>query len=229
MPYTPEYRRELMPPISGGEPEREKKGKFPLQSTHIEGVSLKVDKDKEVDILKKTVETLYEVGKEFTSADFGQKGLGKERGTKRKTIVEIAKDHENLRGLVSEVDDWEITITPKIKREWNRKVLQESLGILYSSLTREDYTAKINIPQGAVTTTGEVIDREKVRHTVREALRGLGLEDSDISAIMKEEISMRLDEDELRQAVAEGRAKLPEEAVKEEIITWTVKANKLVR
>lgn len=231
MPYSPESRLELNPSISEGNPKsnperRKERGKFELQPTHIEGVSLKVDKGEEIDISKRDIRELLWAGKKFVDADVEEKGAKKERDEQKDRIVEVTERNEKLHGVVSEPEHWEITISPSVKKEWVEAVVKESLGILYYSYTREDYGASIYIPRGAKTATGVIIDKGKVKDAVWEALRGLGFSDEDIKMIMQEKTTVQLDEEALKKAIDEGRVSLPPEATKEKL-TWSVSGKKI--
>lgn len=218
MSYPVEYRPEL-PPIAGGAQERRKRGDSELQPTHLPGVFLKVTPGTEVNLSRSTIDVLHRAAGQYAPADFRQKDLEGTKGETRLDIFPIAQANQNLRGILDEEDGWEITIIPEVRKKWNQPILEQSLGILYSTHVFEDLVLTINIAHGT-------IDKAKVKTAVREALRGLGIDDNGISQIMKEEISLRLDEDGINQLVAEGRVTLAPGA-KEEKVTWKLRPDKI--
>lgn len=204
-------------------PERKKIGEFELQPTDLPGIFLQVEKGAEVEISELDIRRLQEFAHAFAETEFGIRDLRGRRGESRPELIQIAKSHEGLRGLVSEFEGFRVTITRKVKREWDPEVLQEALGILYTAFVSEDYEVSINIPQGAKTATGELINREKISEAIRQALSSMGLNEEDISAILGECVSPRVDTRALQKAIEEGRASIPPEASTEDI-TWEVKA-----
>lgn len=203
--------------------ERKKIGGFELQPTSLPGISLQVEEGVEIKMSRLDIEKFHILASAFTTADFGIKDLDVGKKESRPGLIQIAKSHEGLRGLVSELEGYRVTITEKHKKTWNLEVLQDSLGILYPAIVSEDYVARINIPQGARTATGKAIDKEKIHEAIRKALGRMGLDDKDIDAILSKTVSLRVDEKALETAIEEKRASIPLEASSEDI-TWEVRA-----
>lgn len=203
--------------------ERKKIGGFELQQTLLPGISLQVKEGVEIKMSRSDIEKFHALARAFVTADFGIKDLDVEKKESRPELIQIAKSHEGLRGLVSEFEGFRVTITEKHEKEWNPEVLQDSLGILYTALVSEDYVARINIPHGARTATGKAIDRDKIHEAIRKALGRMGLDGKDIDAILTKTVSLRVDEKALQTAIEEKRASIPPEASRENI-TWEVRA-----
>lgn len=203
--------------------ERKRIGRFELQPTRFPGIFLQVEEGVEITMPEPEIRKFHVLASAFVTADFGIKNLGVERQESRPELIQIAKQHEGLRGLVSELEGFRVTITEKHKKEWNLEALQSSLGVLYTAFVGEDYETRINIPHGARTATGKAIDREKIGKAIRQALGRMGLGDKDIAAILSETVSLRVDEKALERAVEEERVSIPPEASTDDI-TWEVRA-----
>lgn len=206
-----------------GVSERKRIGGFELQPTHLPGISLQVEEGVEIEMSRSDIEKLHILACAFTTADFGIKDLDVGKKESRPGLIQIAESHKGLRGLVSELENFRVTITEKHKKKWDLEVLRDSLGILYTAFVGEDYEARINIPHGARTATGKAIDREKIHEAIRKTLGRMGLDGKDIDAILSERVSLRVDEKALQTAIEEKRASIPPEASREDI-SWEVRA-----
>lgn len=217
MPYSVEHLSELSP-IAGGSQERRTRGDSELQPTHLPDVFLKVVPGEVVNLSRSAIEVLHTAGEQYAPADFQQKKFGDVKDESRRDILPFAKDNTNLNGIIDEEEGWDITFIREKRSEWDQKLLEESLGVLYTSYVFEDLVITIKIAHGT-------IDKENVRTAVREALSSLGIKDDDVSKIMKEDISLRLDEDGINQLVADGKPLL--EGAKRDRVIYKLRPDKI--
>jgi len=206
--------------------EKKRKERFETFPTEIPGVQLRIKPGTKLDILRKTIESFYQFAKQFAGVKFQIDDLTEQQDPRRKEITGLVKGHEGLRGLISEPDDFVLTVSPKESITWNRELLKESMGIAYPAVVREDLAVNVLIPVGFVTEKGVTISEEVMEKVIREALTNLGISEGDLAKIMRQEVNISPDEEKVTEMVNQGRFKLLEGAKTSEI-TWTVRADRL--
>lgn len=208
--------------------EKKRKESFETFPTELPGVQLRIEPGVQLDILRKTINKFYQLAKQFAEVKFKIDELINQQALWRKEIITIVKEHEGLRGLISEKDNFVLTITPREKITWNRELLKRSLGIAYSSLVREDLVVNLSIPLGFVTKKGVTISEEVMAKAIGEALISLGISQKDLVKVMHQEVNINLDEEKLTEMVNQGQVKLLEGAKTSEI-TWQVRVDRLMK
>lgn len=206
--------------------EKKRKERFGTFPTELPGVQLRVEPGTKLDILRKTIESFHQLAKQFAGVKFQIDDLDTQQTPRREEIISVAKEHEGLRGLISEEDNFVLTVTPREKIIWNRELLKESMGIVYSAVTREDLAVNVSVPVGFVTKKGVTISEEVMAKAIGEALVDLGISQEDLAKVMRQEVNITLDEEKVTEMVNQGRVKLLEGAKTLEI-TWQVRADRL--
>lgn len=194
--------------------------KFEMVDTHLEGVQLKRDPQVEkVDILDKTVERLYETSKICAEAKFKTDELAQKLDPGKDKIKEIAKKHKGLRGLISEKDNFGVTVTPRESTTYNREPLKRGIGISYSAVVRETIRASISVP-------AEVVSEEKLEEEINKALIRAGIPEDELGKVVRFKVDLDVDEKKLEEMEEQGKLDLPEQARTTQI-TWGVRFEKL--
>ncbi|OIO46025.1 MAG: hypothetical protein AUJ31_02675 [Parcubacteria group bacterium CG1_02_39_15] len=206
--------------------EKKRKERFEVFPTELPGVQLRIEPGVELDILRKTIEGFYQLAKQFAEVKFQIDDLDSQQTPRREEIIGVAKEHEGLRGLTSEEDNFVLTVTPREKIIWNRELLKKSMGIAYPAVTREDLAVNVAIPVGFVTEKGVTISEEVMADAIGEALVNLGISKEDLAKVMRQEVNLTLDEEKVTAMVNQGRVNLIEGAKTSEI-TWTVRVDRL--
>ena len=206
--------------------EKKRKERFETFSTKLPGVQLRIEPGVEPDILQKTIEKFYQLSKQFAEVKFQIDDLDAQQTPRREEVIGVAKEHEGLRGLTSEEDNFVLTVIPREKIVWNRELLKESMGIAYSAVTREGLGVNVSIPVGFVTEKGITISEEVMSGAIGEALTNLGISQEDLAKVMRKEVNLSLDEEKVTEMVNQGQIKLLEGAKTSEI-TWTVRVDRL--
>jgi predicted kinase len=206
--------------------EKKRKERFETFPTELPGVKLRIEPETKLDILRKTIESFYQLAKEFARVKFQIDDLTNQQDSRREEIIGIAKEHKGLRGLTSEKDNFVLTVIPREKVIWNRELLKESLGIAYSAVTREELVVSISIPIGFVTEKGVTISEEVMEKVIKKALTNLGIPREELTKVMRQEVNVTLDEEKLTEMVNQGQVKLLEGAKTSEI-TWQVRVDRL--
>lgn len=196
--------------------ERKNTRNVEFHPTHIEGVFIKSDIGMEPKIPKKTVETFQRLGSLYAPTEHAQKDLKKQMDNARDQLLGIAQQHEGFRGMVSEADAWDITITTSSKKLPIRDILKKDLGNVYASYVTEDYQASITIPYGTLSADGKPIDAETVRKAIRATLGEIGIGKIQIPKILSDEIRVQVNSRALAKAQKEGKIRLSEGAFEEE-------------
>lgn len=206
--------------------EKKRKERFGVFPTELPGVQLRIEPGIKLDVLRKTVESFYQLAKQFAEVKFQIDDLTDQQDPRREEIIGVAKEHEGLCGLTSEEDNFALTVTPKEKTIWNRELLKESMGIAYSAVTREDLAVNVLIPVGFKTEKKITISEKVMAKAISEALANLGIAKEDLAKVMRQEINITLDEEKVAQMVNQGQIKLQKGAKTTEI-TWAVRVDRL--
>jgi hypothetical protein len=206
--------------------EKKKKERFETVPTHLPGVQLRKEPGVLLDILRKTVTTFYQVAKEFAKTHWQIRDLTGQQDLLREKIIDLVKGNEGLRGIISEEDNFVLTISPREKVSWDQKLLKKSLGIVYSAITREELVVNISIPVGFV--TPKVTISEKLLSDVlsKALIENLGISQQDLKKIMRQEVVLSLDEKKLTEMINQGQVKLLPGTQTIEII-WSVRVDRL--
>lgn len=202
--------------------ERRGRGKkrFATISTHIPGVFLRAEPDVEPDILKKTIDRLVSLAREYTARYFQIKTLDSQQREPDQEIKKLAADHEGLRGVQSEEDNFVLNVFPRDSVIWNHPLLQESTGFAYSSVVHQELVVSISVPLGFQTERGPIED-ELLRQVLTQALVDLGLEEADLKKIMDVKVAQRVDEETLEKMIEDGKVVLLE-GTKQIDRTWAI-------
>ena len=206
--------------------EKKRKERFGTVPTKLPGVQLRVEPGAELDILLKTTEKLYQLAKQFAEADSQVKDLTTQQTPRREEIIAVAKEHEGLRGLTSEKENFVLTVTPKEAITWDRKLLQKSLDIAYSAVVIEDLVIRILIPVGFVTGKKKTISEGVMTKAIEGALLYLGISEEESAKIIQHQVNLTVDEKKLAEVVKPGGVTLLEGAKTTEI-TWQVRVDRL--
>ena len=206
--------------------EKKRKERFETFPTELPGVQLRIEPGIKLDILQRTIGSFYQLAKQFAEVKFQVDNLTEQQEPRREEIIGVAKGHEGLRGLISEEDNFVLTVTPREKIIWNRELLKESMGIAYSAVTREDLAVNVSVPVGFVTEKGVTISEEVMAKAIGEALANLGISKKDLAKVMRQEVNITLDEEKVTEMVNQSRVKLLEGAKTSEI-TWQVRVDRL--
>jgi len=206
--------------------EKKRKERFESFPTELPGVQLRIEPGIKLDILQRTIGSFYQLAKQFAEVKFQVDNLTEQQEPRREEIIGVAKEHEGLRGLTSEEDNFVLTVTPREKIIWNRELLKESMGIIYPAVTREDLAVNVLVPVGFVTEKGVTISEEVMAKAIGEALANLGISKKDLAKVMRQEVNITLDEEKVTEMVNQNRVKLFEGAKTSEI-TWQVRVDRL--
>jgi len=206
--------------------EKKRKERFESFPTELPGVQLRIEPGIKLDILQRTIGSFYQLAKQFAEVKFQVDNLTEQQEPRREEIIGVAKEHEGLRGLTSEEDNFVLTVTPREKIIWNRELLKESMGIIYPAVTREDLAVNVLVPVGFVTEKGVTISEEVMAKAIGEALANLGISKKDLAKVMRQEVNITLDEEKVTEMVNQSRVKLLEGAKTSEI-TWQVRVDRL--
>ena len=206
--------------------EKKRKERFESFPTELPGVQLRIEPGIKLDILQRTIGSFYQLAKQFAEVKFQVDNLTEQQEPRREEIIGVAKEHEGLRGLTSEEDNFVLTVTPREKIIWNRELLKESMGIIYPAVTREDLAVNVLVPVGFVTEKGVTISEEVMAKAIGEALANLGISKKDLAKVMRQEVNITLDEEKVTEMVNQSRVKLLEGAKSSEI-TWTARVDRL--
>ncbi len=189
------------------------KERFETRPTHLHGVSLRTEPGVEVDILRKTVEVFSAASSEYVRNKRKIDALGESQKPLDKGIKKTAQEHEGLRGVEDENENFILSVFPRKSTTYDQELLRQALGDAYSAVVHEDVSVVITLPQG--------VNRETVQKSLVGALLKSKINAGDLEKILSVRIDPRIDEEVLDQKIKDGSVVLPEGA-KTEKITWAI-------
>jgi len=219
--------KEISPGLPQTEIRERVKGRerFATVETHLPGVLLRTEPYMEVDILKKTIGKLYNLARAYAERKFRINELGDQQKEADSEIKGLAQNHEGLRGIQSEKDNFVLSVFPREIVTFDDQLLEKSLGIAYSSVVHRHLVISIAVPAGFQTEKGPV--QEKLLHQVlTQALLDLGLRKVDLKKIMETRVQQRVDEETLEEMIKGGKVKLLE-GTKKTDTTWAIRVEPL--
>jgi hypothetical protein len=194
--------------------EVERRERFEVFHLELPGVKLRIEPGTKLKILRKTIKSFYQTAKWFAEVYFHHKIVEENQEFLRMKIIEIVKEHEGLRGIISEKDNFILTVIPREKIIWDREQLKRSLGVAYSAVAREELMLTISIPAD--------FSEEVVEKAIGKALLNLGIPEK----LIQKEIRIVVDEKKITEMIEQGYLRLPEGAKTSEI-SWAVKVDRL--
>jgi len=206
--------------------EKKRKERFETYPTELPGVQLRIEPGTKLDILRKTIRNFYQLAKQFAEVKFQIDDLDSQQMLRREEIIGVAKEHDGLRGIISGDDNFVLTVAPREKIIWNRELLKKSMGIAYSAVARENLVVNISVPVGFRTEKGITISEKVITKAIRETLVNLGISKNDLAKVMRQEVSIIIDEEKMTKMVNQGQVKLSE-GIKTSEITWIVRVDRL--
>jgi len=191
-----------------------KKEKEKRVSTEIKGVSLIFKKDVMVPlkIRKRTAANFYGLAVKYKRLEKNEEENKKRKKELKNPILKIAEMLSGLRGLESVKDNLRLIVYPTEHIQYNREPLQESLGIVYDSVVKEDLILTITLTAD--------IDKDFILQKLRKTLK------KNYETLVVEETILRVDEEKLNQMVEKGQVKLLDDA-KIVDTTWNIKTSSL--
>ncbi len=204
-----------------------------LSPTHLDGVSLRVEKGVEPDILRRTIsQELLPLGRRGRREKVRANQWGKKLDKTKSELVEIANEHSYLRGIESEKDNLRVQITPRDPITYDQPQLRENLGSFYSSIVTENHVVSIDISpkikglQAFEGLEGEDLMR-KLQDTFELVFTEMGISPEDAEMLVKSQFSISVDENKLKKEIKDGNITLTEGTRKVENRVWTVQFDDL--
>ena len=192
------------------------KERFSLCPTGIPRVYLRTKLGSWPVISSEIVERFYSRAKEFTRYEFQMKDFQEKQFPLREEIVRIAKTNEELLGLKSEKDNFNLLVFPKKKITWDRELLKRSFGVAYLGVaTDKELIIKLLIPEG--------FRVDALRDAISEALIKLGISEKDLSKLMSSETLINVNEKRLEELLKHPRGFKLRPGTKKEEVVWVIK------
>lgn len=162
------------------------------------------------------VDLFYYRAKEYAGYDFQIKDLQQKLLPLRKEIIRIVKDNEEVLGISSAKDNFDLLIVPRKKITWDRNLLRKSLGVAYSGVvTEKEIRLGISIPAELKT--------EVLIEAIHEALTKLGIPKKDLKRLIDSEIDIDVNEKRLEELIRRPRGLKLRAGTKKERTVWAIK------
>jgi len=185
-------------------------------------IAMKIEPGSKPKVPSKIFRLFYDLSCAYNKEQLKIDSLSKKQKERKKDIIDIAKANDGVRGIISEKDKFNLTVSPSKHVVWDRDKLVESLGGRYYPLVFETYTINIALSSLAI--------RKKTKKTIDKALKkaliSLGIPEKEISKTLSTEININVDEQYLNELVQSKEIKLLPGTRKSEII-WKVRIDPL--
>lgn len=174
---------------------------YELMPSGIDEVELRIVKGTTPSLPPAVVKIVYQLASQYARvkkiADDGAKAQKKTK----EEFIPYLDSFPGFRGVRSTPENFNLLAVEKEKVTWNRALLKESLGTVYSALVSEELKASITIPPGA-------ISEEELRQGLVNLLRSLKVPAEDVTKILETEVQLSIDLEKLEELVASGRVSL---------------------
>lgn len=194
--------------------------------TAIEGVKLQVRSDFKEKVNPKLIKDFYRLAKSFFGVRSKLEKILVQQEKLRSKIIELVKSQEGLRGILSEKDNFALTIFPRQKISWNRELLKNSLGSIYPTVVSEELVINISIPIGKMSEKGMEISEESIKNSVVNSLISLGISSEDLKKMMYAQVEISVNEKRLEKLIKQERIVLLPGA-QEKTIYWVINVKPL--
>ncbi len=195
--------------------------------THLDGVSLRVEKGERPTLLRKSIGSLA-VRSRMLSKRRGQIKKHQEKATEfSDEIKDIAGNNPGVRGILSIKDNLRMAVFPKHTLEWDEEKLKEALGPAHSVVVNEGLDVDILIPIGHETAEGP-LNRQAVEAALLSGLAGLGFSLEDLNTLVKIEPTIVVNEELLGQLIESNQVSVAEDAASVSTI-WTVTTDPIIK
>jgi len=202
---------------------KKQKERFETLPIFAPGVQLKLEPGMELDSSPKNLKLFYNLAQRCAEIQREIDNLNKQQKKKKKEITKIAKANNGLRGIISEEDNFNLTVFPSEKTTWNREMLKESMGLVYPMAVNETLTVSISIPSTLIPGKKRApIREEAIEKAIRKSLINLGIPKKDLVKIIHKEKKISVDEERLNEMISLNQVKLLPKTKKSKI-TWKVR------
>ena len=199
--------------------EKKRKERFKILPTLIPEVKLKAEPGTDLTLPSSVFELFYNLSQDYVRRYRKISNLNKEQKKKKQEIVKMAKVNKGFRGIMSEKDNFNLTVSPSEKTSWDRDKLKEALKKIYPIAVRESMTINILIPSPE--------DKEElVENAVKKALIKVGFDKKHIDEFVQKGFDLTVDEDKISKLAESSQINLLPETKKTEI-TWKVRVDTL--
>lgn len=197
--------------------EKKRKERFELLPTFIPEVKLKSEPETKLTFPPSVFELLYNLSQDYVKRHRKINALSKEQNEKKKEIIKMAQRNKGFRGIISEKENFNLTVSPSEKISWDRDKLKESLKNFYPLAVRESMIINILIP------TPENKE-ELIENAVKKALIRIGFDKKYLDELIQKEFRLTVDEEKINQLVESSKINLLPETKKTEI-SWKVRVD----
>lgn len=200
--------------------------RYAILLTEIEGVKLQVEPNIKEGLGRNVIQKFYRLAKSFFNLKLRLEKLSNSQEKIRSKIIELVESQEGLRGILSESDNFILTLVPREKISWNRELLKNSLGVIYSTVVSEELLINISIPIGKITKEGIEISAEAIIDKIKNSLISLGISPEDLNKMVYHEVKISVDEEKLQELIEQNRVILLPSAQEKEIF-WVINTRRI--
>jgi len=202
--------------------EKKKKERFELVPSFLSGIQLKFEPGtNQSNLLPENVKLFCRLAETYNRKQWKVESTIEDQRERKKEIINIVKASNGFRGIISEKDNFSLTVFPSKKIIWDREKLKHSLKGKYPLAVREKRTITVTIPNLGSSEK----DEKLIEKAIRGALANVGIGIAGMSHFIHKEIGIDVDEEELNKIVsntADGKIELLPKTKKVEVI-WKVR------
>ncbi|MCX6764144.1 MAG: hypothetical protein NTU58_00315 [Candidatus Nealsonbacteria bacterium] len=206
--------------------EKKKKERFDLLPTFFPDIRLKVEPGTKLKIPSKILVLLCDLAQTFSRKQWKIDSARKRQEERREEIIDIAKANNGLRGIISEKNNFNLTVSPSEHIIWNEAKLRKSVGKWRSMVINRTFIVNITLPTPYILKGTPMAQKEIIEKAIKKALCDLRIPKEDTDRLIKTKTSINVDEQFLDSLIAGKTVKLLPGTKKSEI-TWKVRVDPL--
>jgi len=206
--------------------EKKRKERFYLLPTALPTVQLKMEPGSKPNFSLRTVELFHSLSQTYNRKQPIIDRMCKRQKERKEEIVNIVKTNDGLRGIVSEKDNFSLTVFPSEHIIWNEDKLRKSVGKWRSMVINRTFTVNITLPTPYTLKGTPIAQKEAIEKAIKKAIWNLGIPEEDTDRLIKTEVSINIDEQFLNGLITDKTVKLLPGTKKSEV-TWKVRVDPL--
>ena len=207
--------------------EKKRKERFESLPTHLKGIQLRAEPGTKLDNRRRITEKLYRLARYQVKAQQQINNLSHQQSIRRKGIINTEKSYDGLRGIISEKDNFVLTVFPSEKVIWDQEMLKKSMDLAYPMAVTEIFTVSVSVPSIIIPDKKRTpIKKEAIEKAIRKALINLGIPKKYLAKMIQKEVKIDVNEERLQELITLGQVKLLPKTKKSEI-TWKLRIDQL--
>jgi len=183
----------------------------------LPNVQLKVEPGTKLKLTLRTLELFYNIAQTFNRRHWKIDRMCKRQEERKEEIINIAKTNNGLRGIISEKDNFDLTVSRSVHNVFDQNKLQKRLDVLNSMGLIRNISMSFSFCPTAMPEEHLLEKIQEIERIIKKDLIKMGV----FYELVPMEINIKVDEKSLNKEIDNKKIKLLPGTKKSEII-WKV-------